>query len=57
MRVNSIGFSLRKCKKSYLLRLSSSTPKYENFKFSILKENGPAKERLGLLHTPHGDVR
>ena len=30
---------------------------YENFSFDVLKSFGPAKMRLGLLKTPHGEVR
>lgn len=36
---------------------SETTYAYHNFKFDVLKSNGPARERLGLLRTPHGDVR
>jgi queuine tRNA-ribosyltransferase len=30
---------------------------YENFSFEVIKSLGPAKERLGILKTPHGEVR
>ena len=35
---------------------SISGSSYENFSFVIRKDNGPARERLGLLCTPHGNV-
>ena len=59
MKVSSLLRLSQKSSKKYSSTriLSEIQHSYDNFKFEVLKSNGPAKERLGLLTTPHGDVR